>query len=415
MRIFVDMDGTLAKWNNVEFEQLFEQGYYRNLEPNAALVAEVRGLIQNGNDVYILSAYLTESDYAYQEKLDWLDEHIPELTAEKTILLPYGENKAAYLKEHYSPIAHDDVLIDDYTQNLLEWRDYGGEGIKYLNGINHTRGTWKGLTTDGQTFHLRDTIQAFGNDAERMQGLLSSGDMSFRYQLLDRLRSDCDYFLGNGGAQDKFLWGSNIHSHIYFMRGLWNSLPEGEKPEWLSLPDINNYERQMLFSRDYQNQSLAEHLVSFAKNTDFYDYADNLEIGETDGNAVSKMAEYIKDKSNCVGIISYISDYLAERIIDEHEKQQTFDTPDYSRFEQVQQLLDDLTAHTAMLEEKTAHKDPIQSDADNFDQRVNKGVRKSVRSVLEDKRTEHRTDGFNQNGQSVDNPRVTKDHEQIIE
>ena len=249
MRIFVDMDGTLAKWNNVEFEQLFEKGYYRNLEQNANLVGELRELIRNGEDVYILSAYLTESDYAYQEKLDWLNEYIPELTAEKTILLPYGENKAAYLKEHYSPIEHDDVLIDDYTQNLLEWKAYGGEGIKFLNGINHTRGTWKGLTTDGQTFHLRDTIQAFGNDAERMQGLLSSGDMSFRYQLLDRLRSDCDYYLGNGGAQDKFLWAGNIHSHIYFMRGLWNSLPEGEKPEWLSLSDIDNYEHRMLGAR----------------------------------------------------------------------------------------------------------------------------------------------------------------------
>ena len=35
MRLFVDMDGTLAKWNEVQYEeQLLEEGYYRNLKPN---------------------------------------------------------------------------------------------------------------------------------------------------------------------------------------------------------------------------------------------------------------------------------------------------------------------------------------------------------------------------------------------
>lgn len=32
-RIFVDMDGTLAKWNDVATEVLYEKGYYANLEP----------------------------------------------------------------------------------------------------------------------------------------------------------------------------------------------------------------------------------------------------------------------------------------------------------------------------------------------------------------------------------------------
>ena len=41
MRIFVDMDGTLAKWNNVEFEELFEEGYYRNLEADEKILNEV--------------------------------------------------------------------------------------------------------------------------------------------------------------------------------------------------------------------------------------------------------------------------------------------------------------------------------------------------------------------------------------
>lgn len=145
MRIFVDMDGTLAKWNNVEFEELFEEGYYRNLEPNMNILNEVNHLISQGEDVYILSAYLTESDYAKKEKQEWVNQYLPELPEEKQIFVPYGTNKAEYLKEHYSPITNTDYLIDDYTKNLLEWKEFGGIGVKYLNGINHTKGTWNGL------------------------------------------------------------------------------------------------------------------------------------------------------------------------------------------------------------------------------------------------------------------------------
>lgn len=49
MRYFVDMDCTPAKWNNVEFEQLFKKGYYRNLEPNRDMLEEVRTLVKQNN------------------------------------------------------------------------------------------------------------------------------------------------------------------------------------------------------------------------------------------------------------------------------------------------------------------------------------------------------------------------------
>ena len=55
MRLFVDMDGTLAKWNEVQYEeQLLEKGYYRNLPPNQKVVDEVNSIIAKGYDVYVL-------------------------------------------------------------------------------------------------------------------------------------------------------------------------------------------------------------------------------------------------------------------------------------------------------------------------------------------------------------------------
>ena len=68
-RIFVDMDGTLAKWNNVSStDVLYEDGYYFNLEPNQNLLDAIKTLIKRGEDVYILSSFLSDSKYALNDK-----------------------------------------------------------------------------------------------------------------------------------------------------------------------------------------------------------------------------------------------------------------------------------------------------------------------------------------------------------
>lgn len=142
-RIFVDMDGTLAEWRNIEdTEVLYEKGYYESLKPNAFLLKEIKNLIRKGEDVYILSSFLDDSKYALDEKKLWLKKYLPELPDEKKIFVKYGDNKTAYIP---NKIDSFDILIDDYTKNLLEWREAGGTGIKFLNGINHTKGVWDGL------------------------------------------------------------------------------------------------------------------------------------------------------------------------------------------------------------------------------------------------------------------------------
>lgn len=61
--------------------------------------------------------------------------------------------------------------------------------------------------------------------------------------LLDRLRTDCDYFLGAGGRSEKHLWAGNVHAQIKKMRELYDALPE--KPEWLTAEAIDRYAAQM--------------------------------------------------------------------------------------------------------------------------------------------------------------------------
>lgn len=68
-------------------------------------------------------------------------------------------------------------------------------------------------------------------------------EQSYAYRLLDRLRSDCDYYLGAGGRSEKHLWAGSTEKQIAKMRELYALLPE--KPEWLSEQDIDHYEQQM--------------------------------------------------------------------------------------------------------------------------------------------------------------------------
>jgi len=68
-------------------------------------------------------------------------------------------------------------------------------------------------------------------------------DHSGDYVLLDRLRADCDYFLGAGGRSEKHLWAGSVHAQIKKMRELCDALPE--KPEWLTAEAIDRYAAQM--------------------------------------------------------------------------------------------------------------------------------------------------------------------------
>lgn len=70
-------------------------------------------------------------------------------------------------------------------------------------------------------------------------------DETFRYMLLDRMRADCEYYLGNGNRLAKHLWAGNEVDQIACMKALWNSFGEEGKPEWLSYDKILDYEKQI--------------------------------------------------------------------------------------------------------------------------------------------------------------------------
>ncbi len=132
-RIFIDMDGTLARFHDeVNYlERMYEPGFFRELHPFSNFLLSVKSELDK-SDIYILSSVI-ESPTCIKEKRDWLKKYLPELPESRQIFCPMGVSKTQLIPEG---IKSDDVLIDDYNKNLTEWRDAGGLAVKFVNNIN---------------------------------------------------------------------------------------------------------------------------------------------------------------------------------------------------------------------------------------------------------------------------------------
>lgn len=135
--IYVDQDGTLAKWRNVPAWVTKMPLYYLFLSAERRVIRLVKRLYARGCDVRVLTKAYEDTGAAI-EKIAWLKLH--GLGSIPVIIVPYSQSKLDYVE------SGDAVLLDDYSKNLIEWSLAGKTGIKFMNGLNGTNGTWKGPT-----------------------------------------------------------------------------------------------------------------------------------------------------------------------------------------------------------------------------------------------------------------------------
>lgn len=139
-RLFIDMDGTLSFINNNidSLEAIYTKGYFSNLHPMHQVINGIKEYLKSDNEVYILSN-VVESPYAINEKNEWLDKYLPDIDKNHRIFIPFGVNKANYIKD----ISKTDFLLDDHDDTLNSWNQKG-TAIKLINDINDRDSNWDG-------------------------------------------------------------------------------------------------------------------------------------------------------------------------------------------------------------------------------------------------------------------------------
>ena len=91
-------------------------------------------------------------------------------------------------------------------------------------------------------------------------------ELEQKYQLLERMKSDCEYYLNGGQKQVKYLWSQSVDQQIQDMKDLLFSIPRENRPEWLTYYDIQNYSAKM----DHRPVITAETLAAPGRLIDLY-------------------------------------------------------------------------------------------------------------------------------------------------
>ena len=144
-KIFLDLDGTLARFNvrNALERFAIEKDFFKNLKAYKN-IEEINEMAKCGN-VYIISA--SPNVQADNDKMAWINKYLFNIPIQNIVICRIGENKAEIIKKQLNiTIDKTTVLLDDYTKNLVEWESAGGVGIKRLTKVaDNSTGKWKGL------------------------------------------------------------------------------------------------------------------------------------------------------------------------------------------------------------------------------------------------------------------------------
>lgn len=151
MKIFFDHDGTLADRIKAEEIPLMKNdGFFFNRKPTE-LLFQLRNELTGRytymlDNIYVCSTYMADCNCLPEKKM-WTEKTLPMVKNSHQIFTPMGVNKALAVADYFGKekLSYDDFLIDDFSRNLFDWKEYGGTGIKYLNGANGNNGTWTGV------------------------------------------------------------------------------------------------------------------------------------------------------------------------------------------------------------------------------------------------------------------------------
>lgn len=106
----------------LEIARIFERS-----QPMPGACEGVRRLIEQGHDVQIVSYVHESAPSGYEQKLEWLNVWLPEISPRQVTFCYSGQKQ--YIQ--------GDILVEDYPSTISAWLERGGfSGSAYL--VNHS-------------------------------------------------------------------------------------------------------------------------------------------------------------------------------------------------------------------------------------------------------------------------------------
>ena len=167
------------------------------------------------------------------------------------------------------------LIYDVETQYLNQVKHVDrNEFIKrHLNGVGSAKGFKKDELIDILSRRIEKALEMNKkeNEIEEDETLkeLLSGEDTFRCSMLDRLASDCRYYLGNGDRSKEVLWAKDEKEQIKYMKALYNSFNNNNKPNFISMEDILQFEKEMTdkkYIKDKLQEELNKISIEYDKN-----------------------------------------------------------------------------------------------------------------------------------------------------
>jgi len=105
-----------------DFWSMFERDFWANLRPFDHMYAliEICSQVVGSENVAICTSP-TKCGECHAGKLDWIEKYMPEHMSRQYLMTPRKQFCAS----------HGTLLIDDFDQNVQDFRDHGGMGIEF--------------------------------------------------------------------------------------------------------------------------------------------------------------------------------------------------------------------------------------------------------------------------------------------
>ena len=202
-RLFVDMDGTLARFHDevMYLERMFENGFFKNLKPFDNMVMGIKEFINMhpNIEVFIISSAI-DSPFCIKDKNAWLNQYLPEISEDKRLFPGIGTQKADYIRDKTGfSVTKMDFLLDDYNKGLVQFQEAGGSSIKCHNNINHKGlglyGGQKGNLWTGKIVHTDDSPIVIASALSEYMNLAHK--LLFEGYDNEIIKPDLDYKINN--------------------------------------------------------------------------------------------------------------------------------------------------------------------------------------------------------------------------